>query len=140
VNPKSETNFNEKNNKTIILRRQEMTEKPTKENQKNNNYTSIRVKLSTKESINKFIEKINNTEDCGKITFDALANYLLNNISKEDIDNLQLKSVTWTHEDKRLRRLWEKKKGKVSENKWKEMLYMGQLQSFIKEHSRITIR
>jgi len=51
----------------------------------------------------------------------------------------QYKAITWAHEDKRLKRLWEKKKGKVSENKWKEMLYIGQLSEFITENSRLQV-
>ena len=43
------------------------------------------------------------------------------------------------HEDKRLRRLWKKKKGKITENKWKEMLYLGQLAEFISENSRLQV-
>ena len=50
-----------------------------------------------------------------------------------------MQSITWAHEDKRLKRLWEKKKGKVSENKWKEMLYIGQLSEFITENSRLQV-
>jgi hypothetical protein len=106
---------------------------------KNDNYTSIRVKKNTKLEVNKFLDKANKTEDCGKITFDALISHFLENVTKEDIEKLQLKSITWAHEDKRLKRLWERKKGKVSDNKWKEMLYIGQLADFITENSRLQI-
>ncbi len=106
---------------------------------KNDDYTSIRVKGNTKNDVNKFLDKINKTEDCGKITFDALIRYFLENVTQEDIDQLQKRAITWAHEDKRLKRLWEKKKGKVSENKWKEMLYIGQLAEFIAENSRLQV-
>ena len=106
---------------------------------KNDEYTSIRVKGNTKSDVNKFLEKINKTEDCGKITFDAFISYFLENVTQEDIENLQKGAITWAHEDKRLKRLWEKRKGKVSENKWKEMLYIGQLAEFISENSRLQI-
>jgi isocitrate dehydrogenase len=109
----------------------------TNTNAKNDKYTSIRVKKNTKVDVNKFLDQANKAEDCGKITFDALIGYFLENVSNEDIEKLQLKSITWAHEDKRLRRLWEKKKGKVSENKWKELLYIGQLSEFIAENSRL---
>ncbi|MBT6325374.1 MAG: hypothetical protein HOJ35_05355 [Bdellovibrionales bacterium] len=109
----------------------------TNPNKKNDGYTSIRVKENTKNNVNKFLDKVNKSEDCGKVTFDTLVSYFLENISNEDVEKLQLKSITWAHEDKRLRRLWEKKKGKVTENKWKEMLYLGQLGKFISENSRI---
>ncbi len=106
---------------------------------KNDEYTSIRVKGNTKNRVNKFLEKINKTEDCGKITFDTLISYFLENVTKDDIESLQMSAVTWIHEDKRLRRFWEKRRGKVSESKWKEMLYRGELTSFINEHSRLKI-
>ena len=112
------------------------TESTTK---KNYNYTSIRVKDRTKDDVTKFLEKVNKTEDCGKVTFDTLIGYFLENVSKEDIESLQLKTVTWSHEEKRLRRLWERKKGKVTDNKWKEMLYLGQLGEFILTNSRLQI-
>ena len=106
---------------------------------KNDEYTSIRVKGNTKNDVNKFLEKINKTEDCGKITFDALVSHFLKNVTPEDIETLQKGAITWAHEDKRLKRLWEKKKGKVSDNKWKEMLYVGQLAEFIAENSRLQV-
>lgn len=108
-------------------------------NTKNDSFTSIRVKKNTKSDVNKFLDKANKTEDCGKITFDALISYFLKNVSSEDIEKLQMESITWAHEDKRLKRLWEKKKGKLTENKWKEMLYIGQLSEFITENSRLQV-
>lgn len=63
--------------------------------------------------------------------------YFLNKANKEDIEMLQLQTITWEHEEKRLRRLWEKKKGKVSNNKWKEMLFLGQLSDFVSDNSRL---
>lgn len=110
------------------------TDNPKK---KNDEYSSIRVKGSTKSNVNKFLEKINKAEDCGKITFDSLVSYFLENTSQEDIEVLQKGAITWAHEDKRLKRLWEKKKGKVTETKWKEMLYLGHLREFISKHSRL---
>ena len=106
---------------------------------KNDDYTSIRVKGNTKSDVNKFLEKVNKTEDCGKVTFDALVSYFLKSVTNEDIKKLQEESIIWAHEDKRLRRLWKKKKGKTTENKWKEMLYLGQLAEFISENSRLQV-
>jgi hypothetical protein len=110
----------------------------TNTNTKNDRYTSIRVKSNTKIDVNKFLDKANKAEDCGKITFDALIGYFLENVAKEDIEKLQIKSITWAHEDKYIRSLWEKKKGKVSETKWKEMLHLGQLREFTMEHTRLS--
>ncbi|MBT4791260.1 MAG: hypothetical protein HON90_06795 [Halobacteriovoraceae bacterium] len=110
----------------------------TSTNVKDNKYTSIRVKKNTKIDVNKFLNKTNRTEDCGKITFDALIGYFLENLTKEDIEKLQIRSITWAHEDKYIRNLWEKKKGKVSETKWKEMLHLGKLREFTMEHTRLS--
>ncbi len=116
-----------------------MTTNTNNSNKKNDNYSSIRIKENTKNGVIKFLEKINTSEFCGRITPDSFVSYFLENVTKEDIEKLQIKSITWAHEDKRLRKLWEKKKGKVSENSWKEMLYLGQLKEFISEHSRLQI-
>ncbi len=106
---------------------------------KNYNFTSIRVKDKTKEEVNKFLEKVNKAEDCGKVTFDTLVSFFLEKLTTEDIQALQTKTITWSHEEKRLRKLWEKKKGKVSDNKWKEMLFLGQLGEFIEANSRLKV-
>ena len=49
----------------------------TTSNKKNYNFTSIRVKDGTKEVVNKFLTKVNKTEDCGKVTSDLLINFFL---------------------------------------------------------------
>lgn len=116
-----------------------MTTNAENSKMKNYDYTSIRVKGNTKNDVNKFLEKVNKVEDCGKVTFDALVSYFLKSVTNDDIENLQIESITWAHEDKRLRRLWEKKKGKVTETKWKEMLYLGQLAEFISTNSRLEV-
>ena len=116
-----------------------MKKESNKQENKNVTYASIRVKESTKKNITKVLEKANKTDDCGKVTMDILISHLIEKISPEDIQRLQLKSITWEHEDRRLRHLWEKKKGKVSESKWKEMLYVGQLADFIAENSRLQV-
>lgn len=103
----------------------------SKNENKNVTYNSLRVKNETKTLLQNLLTKINKNEDCGKITPDKIVNYLVKNVTNEDIKALQLESITWEHEDKRLRQIWEKKKGKISENKWKEMLFRGQLKEFI---------
>ena len=59
-----------------------MKAQETRSNKKNYNFTSIRVKEGTKESVNKFLGKINKTENCGKITFDLLVNFFLEKMTK----------------------------------------------------------
>ena len=57
---------------------------------KNYDYTSIRVKGNTKNNVNKFLEKVNKVEDCGKVTFDVLVSYFLKSVTSEDIEKLQM--------------------------------------------------
>ena len=85
------------------------------------------------------MERINKPEDSGKISPDFLITYFLENVTNEEIKKMQQSTVTWKIEEPRLIRLWAKKNGKITVEKWKEMLYMGQLQGFIKENSRIVI-
>ncbi|MBC86735.1 MAG: hypothetical protein CL677_06100 [Bdellovibrionaceae bacterium] len=112
----------------------------SKKENKNVTYNSLRVKNETKALLQNLLTKINKNEDCGKITSDKIIHHLVTNVTNEDIKALQLESITWEHEDRRLKKLWEKKKGKISESKWKEMLYIGQLAEFINEHSRLKVR
>lgn len=68
---------------------------------------------------------------CSTLAFDSLINFFLQKITKSDIEKLQYSTIKWTHEEKRLRKIWEKKKGKISEEKWKEILFMEQLNDFV---------
>ncbi len=104
-----------------------------------NIYKSIRVKESTKEKVTNFLNKVNKSEDCGKISFDDLISFFLENVTIDDIKKLHLRSITWEHEDRRLRKLYEKKKGKISDAKWREMTFLGHIQSFVNEHSRLPV-
>ena len=108
-------------------------------NKKNYNFTSIRIKVGTKYEVNKFLDKVNKSENCGKVTFDVLVNFFLEKMTKEDIEMLQKKTITWSHEEKHLRQCWEKKKGRVSNDQWKKMLFLGELQGFISSHSRVRV-
>ncbi|OFZ47611.1 MAG: hypothetical protein A2451_02555 [Bdellovibrionales bacterium RIFOXYC2_FULL_39_8] len=104
-----------------------------------NEYKSMRIKSITKKSVDTFLEKINKQEDCGKISFDHVINFFIENVTSEEIKKIQLRSVSWVHEEKRLRKLYESKKGKVDEAKWKQMLFIGELNVFIKENSRLQV-
>lgn len=54
-----------------------MSNTETNKNEKSYDYSSIRVKGKTKEEVNKFLDKVNKADDCGKITFDAFFYSLL---------------------------------------------------------------
>ena len=101
---------------------------------------TLRVKQKTKDAIDIFLkEKVNTDEDLAKVTVDNLVTFLLEKMTKEDIKALQVSSLTWKHESKRIKKLWETKKGKVTPTEWEAMLYSGQLFEFIKKHSRISV-
>lgn len=106
----------------------------------NTNFRSIRIKSGTKEMIDKKLGVINRPGEFGKINYDKLIYFLLNTMTSESIQELQSSTITWKYEEPRLMKLWAKKNGKVTLDQWKEMLYLGRLQEFIKENSRIEIR
>lgn len=110
-----------------------------KEIKQKNISKSLRVKESTKVKVDKFVKKVNSSDEYGRICVDQIVNFLIDNVTKEDIEKLQFSTITWAHEDKRLKKLWEKKHGKVTENKWKELLYIGQLSEFIATNSRLQL-
>ena len=116
-----------------------MKAKEINSNKKNYHFTSIRVKEGTKYEVNKLMKKINKAEDCGKVTPDILLNFFLEKVTKEDMEMLRVKTMTWVHEERHLRKVWEKTKGKVSDDQWKKMLFLGELQSFISSHSRFRV-
>jgi hypothetical protein len=111
----------------------------TKKLAKKDSIKTIRINSSTKEKLDQFLKSLNSNQDSGKVTTDKLISFFIENTTPENIKELQSGSITWAHEDKRLRRIWEKKKGITSEEKWKEMLYLGQLKEFISEHSRLQV-
>lgn len=101
---------------------------------------SIRVSTITKALIDKKLANLNKSDEFGKVTYDSLLNLLIKEMSKDQARQLQKSTITWTMEEERLKELWSKKntKGsKVSDEKWKQMLYLGTLKEFIVEYSRI---
>ena len=103
------------------------------------NFKSIRIKNDTKNLVDKKLGLINKSDEFGKINYDRLIQFLIDEITPDQIQALQKTTVTWKIEEPRLIKLWAKKNGKITGDKWKEMLYMGQLQGFIREHSRIAV-
>lgn len=107
-----------------------------------NESKSIRVSASTKELIDKKLAMLNKSDDFGKVTYENLIQLLIKEMTKDQAKRLQNSTVTWTIEEERLKALWSKKYSKgsqVSEEKWKQMLYLGSLQDFIRENSRIEV-
>lgn len=106
-----------------------------------NESKSIRVSTSTKGLIDKKLTSLNKSDEYGKVTYDSLIHFLIKEMTKDQARMLQNSTVTWVMEEKRLKTLWSKKYSKgiqVSEEKWKQMLYLGTLQDFIRDNSRIS--
>ncbi len=104
------------------------------------NFKSIRIKSETKDKIDKKLSSINKSEEFGKVNYDRLIQFFLESITPESIQSLQNSTITWKLEEPRLMKLWSKINRKTTTEEWKEMLYMGKLQDFIKEHSRIATK
>jgi hypothetical protein len=100
----------------------------------------IRVSLETDKIIQEKLQKLNNDkEEYGKVNKEKLIHFLVENMTSEQAELIRSSTLTWDIEEKRLIKLWSKKHGKLTEKKWKELLYTGQLSEFIKEHSRIVV-
>ena len=108
------------------------------ETKKDYNFKSIRVKGETKSKADQKLKLVNKAENCGTVNYDMLINFLIEKLTTEDIKELQKSTITWEHEEVRLKAIYSKKKGKISDVKWKELLFTGQLQAFVAEHSRIS--
>ena len=98
------------------------------------------VNLSTRIDFTKLLDKLNKKRDeFGKVEIDMVIRHMLNKITPEDEQAILLATVDWDIEDKRLRRLYEKKFGKVSNKQWIGLGHSGKLSEFIKENSRIPL-
>ena len=104
-----------------------------------NNFKSIRVKEATKKEVDQFLKKINKNEHTGKVSFDDLIKFFMEKVTVENIQSLQLNSVNWEHEDKRLRKLFEKQNGKISEAEWRELIFLGKINDFVSDNSRLPV-
>lgn len=102
-------------------------------------YFAIRVEKSTKELVDKKLKRMNSDPLSDKVKYSLLVEYLVKKMTPEDEKELQKLALTWETEEKRLKHLYEKKKGKVSPKRWRELTLSGQLISFFKEHSRLSI-
>ena len=100
---------------------------------------SIRVKERGKNSMDKFLDSIKKSEFDSPITYDLAITFLCENATEEDRNRLLLRALKWDDEERRLRHVWEKKNGKVSDRQWREKVGTGQLLNFFEKHSRIKL-
>ncbi len=111
----------------------------TVKNDKWAEFKSLRVKKGTKEKVDGRLKLINKADDCGKVNCDQLISFLIDSLTDEKIKELQHSTITWKQEEARLRKVYSMKNGKISDEKWKELIFTGQLQPFVAEHSRLKI-
>ncbi|GEM_PF-1230784 len=116
-----------------------MKENVAKFNKKNVIFKSIRVKQSTKDKCQNFLIKLNKNKNSGKVTFDALVNFFLDNVDKADIEKLQLSTLTWDIEGERIRHLYQTKFGELSNSLWTQFIQTDLYREFAKEHSRLPL-
>ena len=117
-----------------------MKEKCNKPAAKSDSKKVIRLSHETEKKMQSTLAKLNSSKsDCGKVDRGTLICFLLDEMTADQQQRVQLSTLTWDIEEKRLMQLWSKKNGKVTNAKWKEFLYTGQLSQFIKDHSRLTI-
>lgn len=116
------------------------TKRKTIKSSENETKKVIRVSLETDKLIKEKLLKMNNNkEEFGKVSKEKLVHFLVENMTEEQGELIRSSTLTWDIEEKRLMKLWSKKNGKLTEKKWKELLYTGQLVQFINEHSRLPL-
>ncbi len=114
-----------------------MSKKTEKKNR--NIFKAIRVKDETKKVVDSFLKDINSKKESGKITHDILLNFLIQNVTKEEIECLKLTNLTWEIEGSRIRQLYEKENNKVSDNMWMQFIQTDEYRGFAKLHSRLPL-
>ena len=90
----------------------------TKTKNKLNDYSSLRVKVATKDSAIKILENANKKEFGRRISMEELVNLALQNVTEENIEVLQKKSLRNKDRQDILRQIYCKKVKKVSEDEF----------------------
>lgn len=101
-------------------------------------YKGKRIKTATCDALDRFLKKINQDGETGKITFDDVVNYFIENVTEEDIERLQLSTLTWSIEEERIRKLYQKEYGELSNNMWRQYTQTDDFRAYASQHARIT--
>lgn len=113
--------------------------KNTKQKKGSGKRATIPVRKATKEVVDKLVERANKNRPGGKIFPDDLINYLITIFSDSDVAKLQHLKVTILDEEPRIKQLYFKQHGEVSDAKWELMKCSGLLADFFKAHSRVVL-
>jgi hypothetical protein len=90
----------------------------TNKNKNANNFSSLRVKKGTKDDALKILEAINKKDFGRKVSIDDLVTKALENVTKEDIELLQRKSLRNKDRQAIVHQFYCKKVKKVSEDEF----------------------
>ena len=106
----------------------------TNKNKNANNFSSLRVKKGTKDDALKILEAINKKDFGRKVSIDNLVTKALENVTKEDIELLQRKSLRNKDRQAIIYQLYCKKVKKISEDEFIGFFISGSLNHFLREH------
>ncbi len=106
----------------------------TNKNKNTNIFSSLRVKKGTKDNALKILETINKKDFGRKVSIDNLVTKALENVTKEDIELLQRKSLRNKDRQAIIYQLYCKKVKKISEDEFIGFFISGSLNHFLREH------
>ncbi len=106
----------------------------TNKNKNTNIFSSLRGKKGTKDNALKILETINKKDFGRKVSIDNLVTKALENVTKEDIELLQRKSLRNKDRQAIIYQLYCKKVKKISEDEFIGFFISGSLNHFLREH------
>ncbi len=104
-------------------------------NKNTNIFSSLRVKKGTKDNALKILETINKKDFGRKVSIDDLVTKALENVTKEDIELLQRKSLRNKDRQAIVHQFYCKKVKKVSEDEFIGITMSSDFITFIAKHS-----
>lgn len=114
--------------------------KQTQSTNTSGNRTTLPIKRKTKELTDKLLKKLNKNKLGSKIYPDDLVQFWVNKMDDELCKELQQSKITIVDELPRIRKLWEEKNSRISDEKWELMKISGELTGFFKQHSMIKLQ
>ncbi|MBT3979732.1 MAG: hypothetical protein HOE90_00185 [Bacteriovoracaceae bacterium] len=106
----------------------------SKSKNKSDNYSSLRVKLATKNNAMKILENVNKKDFGMKVSMDELINLSLKNVTKDDIELLQKKSLRNKDRQNIVRQIYCRKVKKVTEDEFIGVTMKDGYFQFLKEN------
>jgi len=102
-------------------------------------FDQIRCKKATKARFSELMAKVKKKEGV-RYCSDQMLNFFIDQITSQQIHEIQDKNISPATKEKRLKTLWVKtNKKKITDSEWKGLLYSGALSEFIQQNSRISV-